>query len=711
MVQIYRIIHTEHGAFVPQEARLKLESDLPQVLAATNYIISPDPVIWDEENHQVKIIHTDSSFFKVFSIGFVKGIREGIFRDPYQAVLTESCARRIFGDKDPLGEIVNVSHKEDVQVVAIIKDLPEKSSLHGEMFCSTDLKIRYSRSGYKGKDVYLYKSFLKLQTDCKAGELEKEVSSAIDPFDMEWLEGEYLLQPLSEVYFDVSIPHDNLIHANVKLIRLLSWLSLVILFLAVFNYINLTIAQSTGRLHELGVKQVFGADRLHLIGQFLREAFYQVLLAFALSILLTVLMRPLLSDILGKDIQVSQLLHEPVTLLLVLAGIMVIALLSGIYPAIAILRLQPRLMLMKQAIKTRGSIDIRRLLTIIQFTAMITLIICLITLVKQVQYVQQKDLGYNTELLVRVAVHWRIKNNVPALLDEISNLASVKNVCATHGTPGAIWNYSENDGLAASHIASDYRFIHTFQLELLHGRNIREGEEANVCLINQTMLENVGGWDSVENRKIFGSEVVGVIGDFHFKDLYEPIGNLQIRNEKDVSHLNIRFHKGDISVAIKKIREIFEKTAPGFAFTYEFYDDWLESHYQQEEKRAQSIRLLSIIAVMLSCMGLFGMAEFSTRNRIREIGIRKVNGATTLNILRLLNIDFLKWVAFGIILGIPLGWYFMNRWLEGFAYRTSLDWWIFALAAAASILVALLTVSWQTWRASRSNPVESLRYE
>ncbi len=291
------------------------------------------------------------------------------------------------------------------------------------------------------------------------------------------------------------------------------------------------------------------------------------------------------------------------------------------------------------------------------------------------------------------------------------NLASVKNVCATHGTPGAIWNYSSNDGLAASHIASDHRFIHTFQLELLHGRNIHEGEQANVCLINKTMLEEVGGWDSVENRKIFGSEVVGVIGDFHFKDLYEPIGNLQIRNEKDVSHLNIRFHPGDISASIDKIRKIFEEKAPGFAFTYEFYDLWLESHYRQEEKRAQSLRLLSVIAVLLSCMGLFGMAEFSTRNRIREIGIRKVNGATTSIILQLLNVDFLKWVAIGIVLGIPLGWYFMNRWLAGFAYRTTLDWWIFALAATASILVAVLTVSWQTLHAARRNPVDSLRYE
>ena len=708
---IYRVIHTQNGAYVPEKARDIIESGFPQVLAATKVCRGMDPVIWKEDNHRVSIIHTDNSFFKVFSTTFIKGNRENVFEDPNQAVLTRSCAKRIFGDADPIGEILNVSHKTDVRVAAIIEDLPEKSSLRAEMFCSTDLKIRYSRSGYNGKDYYLYKTFLKLMPDSKSRVLEEEISSAIDPHDMEWLEGEYLLQPFREVYFDTSIPHDDLVHANVKLIRLLSWLALVILLLSVFNYINLTIAQGTSRLREFGIKQVFGADRLHLVSQFLREASYQIMMALLLSFILTVLVKPMLSKILGKEIHVLQILHEPLTLILVLGGMITIVILSGLYPALSILRLQPRLMLLKQLSGVRESFDIRRLLTIVQFAAMITLIICLVTLIKQIRYVQHKNLGYNTELLVRIAVHWRIKENVPALLDEILRLAAVESVCASHGTPGSIWNYSSDEGLAASHISSDHRFIQTFQLELIHGRNIHEGEETNVCLINQTMLEATGGWDSVENRKIFGSEVVGVIGDFHFKNLYEPIGNLQIINERDVSHLTVRFHNGDVSQSMKSIRRIFEKNAPGFTFQYEFYDEWLDAMYKQEEKRAQSIRLLSIIAILLSCMGLFGMAEFSTRNRIREIGIRKVNGAGTFSILRLLNMDFLKWVAIGIVLGIPLGWYFMNRWLTGFAYRTSLDWWIFGLAAVTSIGVAILTISWHTWRAARANPVESLRYE
>ena len=202
-----------------------------------------------------------------------------------------------------------------------------------------------------------------------------------------------------------------------------------------------------------------------------------------------------------------------------------------------------------------------------------------------------------------------------------------------------------------------------------------------------------------------------MVRDFHFKDLYSPIENLQIRNEPDVSHLCIRLHKGDIAAAIREVQKIFRQTAPGFAFSYEFYDQWLDAKYKQEEKRAASIRLLAIIAVLLSCMGLFGMAEFSTRARTREIGIRKVNGADVRDIIRLLNLGFLKWVGPGILAGIPIGFYFMQKWLSGFAYRTSLNWWIFVMAALSSLAVAVLTVSWQTWNTARKNPVESLRYE
>jgi len=708
--QIYRILGDNYSSDIPEQTRDKLLADFPQVLAATKLHLGDDPVLYKNENTNVRLVHTDSGFFKVFSLPVISGQSEGLFKDPHQVVLTESCARRIFGEEDPIGKVLNVAHMEDLEVVAIVQDLPEKSSMTGDMFCSAELRLRYNLSGYNDQEAILYNIFLQLHPESNPVELDSMLTGLIHPF-MDWNDIQYRLQAFKEVYFDTSVDYDNLSHANVKLIRLLVWLTLVILFLAVFNYINLTIAQSTGRLHELGVKQVFGAERRSLVRQFILEALLQVLLALCLGYIIAYLIRPLFFEILGKEIQLSIILKDPLSAILILTGSLLIATISGIYPALAILRLQPRLMLLKQGVATNRSFDIRRVLTVIQFTAMVALIISLITLVKQVRYVHDKDLGYSTELLLRFPVHYKIESNVPVLLEEISNLAVVKNICTSHGTPGEIWGFSSNDGLGASQLVSDFRFVETFGLEMLYGRNFFEAESTDVSLINESLLKEMGGWDSVENRSLFGSEIVGVIEDFHFEDLYTPIGNLQVKNDQSVSHLIVRFYPGDISASIEEVQKIFKQHAPNFDFSYEFYDDWMEAKYRQEERRASSIRLLSVIAVLLSCMGLFGMAEFTTRSRTREIGIRKVNGASEGRIIRILNFGFLKWIIPGIAAGIPLGWYFMQKWLAGFAYKTTLDWWIFALAALVALVVAILTVSWQSWRAARRNPVEALRYE
>jgi putative ABC transport system permease protein len=709
--QIYRILTNDHSSRIPEQSRDKLLSEFPQIDAATKVLFNPSPVLYQEENYNVQVVHTDSGFFRVFSLKVISGQRDHLFRDPHQAVLTRSAARRIFGEANPIGEILNVSHEHDVEVVAVVEDFPEKSSMQGDLFCSAELRITYSLSRHNDKQAYLYNIFLKLHPAYGPDFLHDTLTALIHPY-LDWHEGrEYSLHPFSDAYFDILTQGDGLSHANVKLLNLLSWLSLIILVLAVFNYINLTIAQSTGRLHELGVKQVFGADRPWLVRQFIREAFFQVMLALVLAFLLAILLKPALGGILGKEVDLWMVLKDPLTLMLVLLGLPAVAILSGIYPALAILSLQPREMLLKQSGAGRRSFDIRSLLTMVQFTVLVALVISVITLVKQLRYVQNKDLGYSTELLVRTMVHPRIQDKVPAMMDEIASLAVVKSCCASMGTPGAIWSVSSDDQLTASQISADYRFLETFELELLYGRNFFPAESTRSCLINQSLLNDLGGWDSAETREVFGSQVVGAFQDFHFEDLYTPMGNLQIRNEPHVAHLCIRFYPGDISRALSSVEEVFKKHAPGFAFNYEFYDEWMQAKYAQEEKRAKSIRLLSLIAILLSCMGLFGMAQYAARRRVREIGIRKVNGATGGQILWLLNLDFLKWILPGIAAGIPLGWYFMQKWLAGFAYKTRLDWWIFGLAALLALLVALFTVSWQSWRAAGRNPVEALRYE
>lgn len=709
--QIYRVLTNDHASHIPEQTRDILLSEFPQVSAATKVVFGNDPVLYKEQNYDLRLVHSDSGFFKVFSLPIVAGQRDALFRDPYQAVLTQSGARKIFGEANPIGQVLNVSHEYDVEVVAVVEDFPEKSSLQGEMFCSADLRMRYSLTSNGEKEAYLYNIFLKLHPESGPEFLQDTLTALIHPY-LDWYEDRsYSLHPFKDAYFDISTGWDGLSHANVKLLGLLGWLSLIILVLAVFNYINLTIAQSTGRLHELGVKQVFGADRPWLIRQFIREAIFQVGLALILAFVLAIFLKPLLGGILGKEIDLWMILKDPMAILLVVAGLPLVAAVSGIYPALAVLRLQPREMLLKQSGLGRKSFDIRRVLTILQFTVLVALIISVITLVKQLKYVQDKDLGYSTELLVRLMVHYQIEEKVPAMMEDISSLAVVKNCCASMGTPGAIWSNSSDDNLATSHISADYRFLETFGLELTYGRNFYPAESTDVCLINESLLKDLGGWDSAENREVFGQQVIGTFKDFHFEDLYTPMGNLQIRNEPDVAHICIRFFPGDIAKALSSVKEVFEKHAPGFAFNYEFYDQWMQAKYAQEEKRAQSIRLLSLIAILLSCMGLFGMAQYAARRRIREIGIRKVNGATESQIIWMLNIGFLKWILPGVAAGIPLGWYFMQKWLAGFAYKTRLDWWIFGLAALMAVAVAILTVSWQSWRAAKRNPVEALRHE
>jgi len=707
---IYRILTNRNSAFVPEQSRDKLLADFPQISTATKVIFGNGPILYKEQNFDFRVVHTDSGFFRVFSLPIISGQRDGLFGDPHQAVITQSGAQKIFGEANPIGEILNVSHEYDVEVVAVVEDFPEKSSLRGELFCSAELRIQYSLTSTGEKEAYLYNVFVKFNPAYGPELLQDTLTALIHPY-LDWYEDqEYHLHPFKDAYFDSSI-RDGLSHANIKLLSLLGWLGLVILILAVFNYINLTIAQSTGRLHELGVKQVFGADRPWLIRQFIREAFFQVVLALLLAFVLAIFLRPVLGDILGKEIDLWMILKDPMAILLVLAGLPLVAIISGIYPALAILRLQPREMLLRQTGLGGKSFDIRRLLTILQFTVLIALIISVITLVKQLRYVQDKDLGYSTELLVRLQVHYNIEDKVPAMMEEISSLAVVKSCCASAGIPGEIWSNSSNDNLATSHISADYRFLETFELDLSYGRNFFPAESTQVCLINESLLNDLGGWDSAENREVFGQRVVGAFRDFHFEDLYTPMGNLQIRNELDAGHMCIRFYPGDMAAALTSVEEIFKKHAPGFAFNYEFYDEWMQSKYAQEEKRAQSIRLLSLIAILLSCMGLFGMAQYAARRRVREIGIRKVNGAEEGQILWMLNLGFLKWILPGIAAGIPLGWYFMQKWLGSFAYRTRLDWWVFALAALIAIVVAILTVSWQSWRAARRNPVEALRHE
>lgn len=712
--RIYRVKASKNEASVPEQSRDLMLNNIPEIEAVSNFMTGNEPVVYNKAIFSANVINSDEGLFSILPIEFVLGNPKGVFGDKRNVVITETFSKRIFGTENPVGKTLNVSHREDVQVVAVIKDFPEKSTLSGDLICSADLKLRFSRSCFNDKCTYFYKSLILL----KPGVSVEAVSSKLTPLIPKFYDNddnEYSLNPYKNAYFDTSLSNDNLAHANVKLVRLLVWLTVVLLILAVFNYINLSVANNTNRLREFGIKQTLGARNLNVFIQFISEAFFTTLAASFAALLIAYLIHPIFVKLFGKEFPVFGIISSPGLILVCLATLAGIAVVSAAYPAWAATKVKAKDLLQKKGTAKTGSFDLRKSLNIAQFAASIIILVSLMVITRQVKYAKNLDFGFETAQLIKIPVHWKAADKIDVLKERLNSVPGVESSCFTHGTPGGIYSYNQaddqNNGLGkVANISGDYSFVETFGLKILEGRNFYENDKPNVCLINKTAMQQAG-WESFEGKNMFGFDVVGLLDDFHYESLYNKIGALMITNQKDVSHFNIRIRPQNMALTLQEVEKGFKEVLPDYEFSFQFYDDYLDSMYQQEEKRADSIRVIAIIAILISCVGLIGLVEFSTKRRIKEIGIRKVNGAKVSEVLVMLNRDFVKWVAIAFVIATPVAYYAMNKWLENFAYKTELSWWIFALAGLLALGIALLTVSWQSLKAATRNPVEALRYE
>jgi putative ABC transport system permease protein len=708
--RIYRLKASKNEASIPEQASGLLMNRIPEIEAATNFIISSEPVVYEGQSYNADVINSDEGLFTVLPIEFLRGNPQGIFEDKSHVVISEGLAHRIFGNKDPVGQTLNISHKEDVVIQAVIRDFPDKSTLSGDLICSTALRIRYSRSCYNDNCTYFYKSLIKLHGRSSVGDINSKLAGVIPKIN-EKDKNIYSLLPFRNVYFDTSLSRDSLKHSNNKLLKLLAWLTIVMLLLAVFNYINLSLAQNTSRFKEFGVKKAVGAGAKDIYHQFFREAFFTTIIASILAVELADLIKPLFISLLGKDFRIMDLFSTPLLIFISLLSLCTIAVISAFYPARLASKGLAKDLLQKRMAGKEGAFSLRKSLNILQFTVAIAIIVALIVITRQIEYVKTKDLGFNTEYLIRIPVHNKASVKAGLLINEINAISGVKKSCFSMGIPGEVITYNDNDDNGKVYmITSDQSFTETFQLSLIQGRNFFPDEGKNVCLINKKAMTQAG-WDDFVGKSIFGYEVIGLIEDFHYQDLYNEIGALMIANGKDVTHFTVRLLPGDIGGTLEKIKSVFKKILPDYEYSFSFYDEFFDSMYKQEEKRAQTILIISVISIFLSCIGLMGLVEFSTRRRIKEIGIRKINGAGISEIVFLLNWDFIRWIFIGFIIATPIAWYCLDSWLRSFAYRSDLSWWIFLLAGIVVLVISLFTVSWQSWRAATRNPVEALRYE
>jgi putative ABC transport system permease protein len=672
------------------------------------------------------IMSVDNSFFEVFTIPFLTGNSSVPFTNINSAVITESTAKTLFGTENPVGKEILFRNNIPLTVTAVIKDFPENSSFSASILVNAENEeFKFEKWIGDSRDLSTYRwpfrIYLQLNKKVNRELFLEKINSNTELLVPYVSDAGFLA--LKDIYlFDPTTGSGNK-RGNPGLLKLLGAIAFIILSLAIINYINLTVAQQNKRNKDTGVKKTIGANRSIIFFHFLSESVLVSLVAFALGIFLAWILLPVYNAIFSTTIDINYLFHLP-NLSILICTILLIGILSGSGPAIALSGINPVKVLSGSVIIQGKKNFLRNFLTVFQFTISIILIFCVIIVQKQIKYVKHKNPGFNEEQLVRLDIPAIQENEAPkffALIEELRKSPYISNLSTSYGVPGSIplsmgSNMENTDkNMSVPSLLVDTAFLETFAIQVIKGRNLEPGDFDKVCMINEAAWRHFE-FENLENKRFnnFGGyDIVGVVNDFHFRSLHDEIGPVCIifTGKGRPTTINVRFASNGTTPGMDYIRETWKNILPGFPLKYQFYDEWFDSMYRSEERFAKTIGLFAVLAIVISCIGILGLAIFSSERRTKEIGIRKVNGATVTEVVTMLNKDFVKWVAIAFIVAVPASWYAMDKWLESFAYKTSLSWWIFALAGLLALGIALLTVSWQSWRAATRNPVEALRYE
>lgn len=664
-------------------------------------------------NHMLSV---DSNFFNMFNYTFISGNSKEVFSSLDNVVLTESTANKIFGTTNVIGKSLRLNHLNDMMITGIVKDMPGNISFPSDLFISSlnspKQRISYEMTSisYGGKDdsksKYPFNVFIELNKNADIGLVEKQLSSFSKLNDFIY-PGNIKLTPLKTNYLNTDIKDFDLLHGNTSLIKMLSIIGVIILLLAVINFINLTTASYFYRMKELGVKKCLGADRFSLIKQLLMESFFTCFISSAIGIIIAVGMLPYFNQFIDRPIALHLLTDIYVFGYFVLF-IVVLTILAGLLPAVVLSGISPlQLFKVNKNIKGTGK-SIRGILTSFQFSIAIILITGLFVIPRQIDFVKHKDLGFNTDRLLYIKVHYSLTDRIQVLANKLQQYHGAKSLTETQGIPGQI-NVWCNDHDAV--IVIDSTSLNTFGFKIIKGRNLLPGDLNKACLINENLYKTIKEGD-LHNYKVNGAEVVGVVSNFHYTSFYGKPGPLVLMYSSfwGYNYITMRI-SGPVGNAVDYINKTWKEVCPEYPLEFGFYDEYFASMYSQEESLAAFISIFSILAIVISCMGIFGLSVFQSEQRIKEIGIRKVLGASTMEITLLLAKGFSKWVIFSNIIAVPIAYYLLNLWLREFAYRIELSWWVFLASGCITLFIALATISYQSIKTAIANPVEALRYE
>ncbi|MEX0722305.1 MAG: ABC transporter permease [Gracilimonas sp.] len=718
---------SNHFATTPAPLENAIAADFPEVETATTIAKSSLYLSVEDKAFNENGIIASPSFFDVFTFPLYEGNPETALTSPNSIVLTTTLVNKFFGDESPIGKTITTNDGKEFTVTGVIEEVPENSHFSFDFITPASSDERYAQNIEEWRNSGWF-TYIVLREGTNATQLQAQFPEFIAKYSS--TNHKYYLQLLTHIHLRSDINFELSANNSITYIYLFAGIAILVLLLAAINYMNLAVAQSMRRAKEVGLRKVIGAHRGQLVTQFLSESMLSAFIALLLALVLSDLALPLFDELVERPLSIS-FLQDPTYLAIILGSTVISGLISGCYPAFFITRLQPNKALKGGHGNINNQSNLRNLLIVGQFGASIILVIGSIVIYQQMQYVQTTDMGYDREHILTLNVQdSQIKNQFETIRQQLLQNPRISEVAASDKLPNNIeaqtvlqdWDGSEDPEQEQSIYitGADYNFIDLYDIEIVKGRDFSKGISSDTTqgayLLNEAAVKALG-WniDSAVGKSIssWGGEgtVVGVVQDFHMHSLHMQIQPLTIYLDPDrFRFISLRLQPGNLSQTVNHIMETFTEFS-GYPISYSFLDDVFDDQYKSEIKLNEIFTYFTLLALFIAALGLFGLAAYSAEQRTKEIGIRKVMGASVANIVALLSKDFVKLVILGFIIAIPIAWYAMNQWLADFAYRIEIGPGIFVLAGAAALVIALLTVSWQSIKAAIANPVDSLRSE
>ncbi len=673
----------------------------------------------------------DPNFFTFFSFPLKEGRANQVLREQNSIVLSEELAKKYFGDENPIGKTLTISNRFPFMVTGILGTPPGKSHLKFDFVIPIAFYEREEWfDNWLGNSLFTY---LRIETPEIAANVNSQLPQFIDKylgdnFKKSGARIDVLLEPLTDIYFNNETRYDPARHGDIKTIYILIVVGLGILFIACFNYVNLSIAQSFRRAKEVGIRKVLGGEKGRLVLQFLGESLFIVFLAVGLSVLLSTSLRPWLNSLFELEVTYNWLQPR----VLIFLGVLVVAVLalSGIYPAMLLSSFRPAAVLKGKGLVKGGSLFLRKGLVVTQFIISICMISLTLLVLQQIRYMSEKELGFNKEAVMIIRNSLELRQHEETFVKELMSHHAIEGVTFMSGEPGGYHDATavELDGGEVNTrmriVIVDDNYLDVFGLKLIAGRNFSKdykSEEEQGVIVNEKGLEELGlqpeeavgklvampGWLDVKRR------IVGVVSDYHFSSLKDPIEPLILLNGESNWRVSIRIKPGMLREGADAVNDVYARLSPGYPIISTFLDERLNSLYANEQRQSRVFSSFSIVSIFLAALGILGLASYTAQQRQKEFGIRKVLGASGAGILRLISKEYMLLIGAAFVVAVPLSWYFIDGWLDGFAYRITLadNLHLFVLSGLLTGAIAIATITLKTYKAAVSNPIESIRYE